>query len=117
PHPLPLWKLKKMSQEKLFDFNPPQSGPGRHERLLQKALDSATESHALADADAGLISLALANAWALDQIEDQGKVSLIGNITGPYREVLEALSLTPTTRNEAANDSFAAALAALADQS
>ncbi|OWM35900.1 hypothetical protein AY602_09635, partial [Corynebacterium diphtheriae bv. mitis] len=85
--------------------------------LLQKALDSATESHALADADAGLISLALANAWALDQIEDQGKVSLIGNITGPYREVLEALSLTPTTRNEAANDSFAAALAALADQS
>lgn len=104
-----------MSQEKLFDLTPPHTGPGRHERLLHKALDSAAQSHMIADADSGLVSLALANAWALDQVEAQGKVNLIGNITGPYREVLESLSLTPTTRNEAAHDSFAQALAALAD--
>lgn len=118
PHPLlplpPLRKLKLMSQEKLFDLDKTRPA-GRHEIMLDRALSAAADAQKIDALDSGLVSLAMANAWALDEIEAQGKVNLIGTVTAPYREVLEELSLTPSTRSKEANDEFAQAVAALGD--
>ncbi|CAB0524009.1 hypothetical protein CIP101434_01969 [Corynebacterium diphtheriae] len=103
-----------MSQEKLFDLDKTRPA-GRHEIMLDRALSAAADAQKIEAIESGLVSLAMANAWALDEIEAQGKVNLIGTVTAPYREVLEELSLTPSTRSKEANDEFAQAVAALGD--
>lgn len=87
--------------------------PGRHESMLVDVVAAARAEGRITNADNALVSLALANAWALDEIEQSGKVGLIGNVTAPYREVLEKLKLTPAESDAAAADSFARAVAAL----
>ncbi|CAB0963973.1 hypothetical protein FRC0463_01718 [Corynebacterium diphtheriae] len=103
-----------MSQEKLFDLDKTRPA-GRHEIMLDRALSAAADAKKIEDIESRLIKKKKKNAWALDEIEAQGKVNLIGTVTAPYREVLEELSLTPSTRSKEANDEFAQAVAALGD--
>ncbi|CAB0612630.1 hypothetical protein CIP107559_01874 [Corynebacterium diphtheriae] len=103
-----------MSQEKLFDLDKTRPA-GRHEIMLDRALSAAADAQKIEAIDSRLIKKKKTNAWALDEIEAQGKVNLIGTVTAPYREVLEELSLTPSTRIKEANDEFAQAVAALGD--
>ncbi|CAB0884068.1 hypothetical protein FRC0405_01833 [Corynebacterium diphtheriae] len=103
-----------MSQEKLFDLDKTRPA-GRHEIMLDRALSAAADAQKIEDIESRLIKKKKTNAWALDEIEAQGKVNLIGTVTAPYREVLEELSLTPSTRIKEANDEFAQAVAALGD--
>ncbi|CAB0931246.1 hypothetical protein FRC0474_02077 [Corynebacterium diphtheriae] len=103
-----------MSQEKLFDLDKTRPA-GRHEIMLDRALSAAADEKKIEDIESRLIKKKKKNAWALDEIEAQGKVNLIGTVTAPYREVLEELSLTPSTRSKEANDEFAQAVAALGD--
>lgn len=92
-------------------FNPPA---GRHEKMLTDALDAARESGLIEKVDGALVSLAIANAFALDRAETTKNAAYaISNVTGPYREVLQALGMTPEQRKEDANDEFTAALEAL----
>lgn len=98
----------------LFEPAPPKAG--RHERMLNRALAAAEKDGRLLDVDAGLISLAIANAFALDRAElTKNAPYAISNVTGPYREVLQALGMTPDQRKEEANDEFARAVEALSE--
>lgn len=87
----------------------------RHVDMLETAIDAARESGILESIDEALISIARANARALDAAEAMGKKGgyLIANLTGPYREVLTELRMTPTNRNKEANNDLADALKAL----
>ena len=87
----------------------------RHVDMLEIAIDAARESGMIEAIDEALISVARANARALDTAEAMGKKGgyLIANLTGPYREVLAQLRMTPADRNKDADDDLAAALAAL----
>lgn len=96
----------------LFDVARPEAG--RHERALTEAIAAAEEAGRLEAVDGGLVSLALANAFALDRAETlKNAPYAVAALTGPYREVLEALRLTPNDRMEEANDELSRALAAL----
>lgn len=87
---------------------------GRHEKMLSRALDAARAEGRIHLADEGIVSLAIANAAALDAAEASGKSFYpVAQITGPYREVLEALRMTPADREEEANSELNDALAAL----
>lgn len=87
----------------------------RHAEMLEIALTDARERGLLEPLDEALVSVARANARALDAAEAQGKKSCyaIANLTGPYREVLAELRMTPTNRKEEANDELNRALAEL----
>ena len=79
--------------------------------MLEEAIAAARESGLLEAVDGGLLSLARANALALDEAEASPKPYYpIAQLTGPYREVLEALQMTPETRESKANDELSAAL-------
>lgn len=87
---------------------------GRHEKMLLNAIEAARDSDRLDATDDGIISLAIANAAALDAAEASGKSFYpIAQLTGPYREVLQALRMTPADREEVANDDLNKALEAL----
>ena len=87
----------------------------RHAEMLETALAAAREHGLLDPLDEALVSVARANARALDAAEAQGEKSCyaIANLTGPYREVLAELRMTPTNRKEEANDELNRALAEL----
>lgn len=91
----------------------------RHSEMLESAIDAAREAGLLETLDEALVSIARANARALDSAEALGKKGgyLIANLTGPYREVLEQLRMTPKDRNTDADNDLAAALAALSTPS
>lgn len=91
----------------------------RHCDMLETAIDAARENGILESIDEALISVARANARALDSAEAMGTKGgyLIANLTGPYREVLTELRMTPGNRNEEANNDLADALAALSTPS
>lgn len=95
-------------QDALFTVERPV---GRHERLLLEALDAARAAQRIDELDGGLVSLALANANALDAAEATEKPYYpVAQLTAPYREVLQALRLTPADRESEADDALAAAL-------
>ena len=84
---------------------------GRHAEMLEVAIAAARESGLLEEVDGGLLSIARANALALDEAEASPKPYYpIAQLTGPYREVLEALQMTPETREAKANDELTKAL-------
>lgn len=87
----------------------------RHCDMLETAIEAARDNGVLESIDEALVSVARANARALDAAEAMGKKGgyLIANLTGPYREVLTELRMTPANRNEEANDDLTEALAAL----
>lgn len=94
--------------EALFDIDRPT---GRHAAMLETAIEAAKQSGLLEAVDEGLISIARANALALDEAEASPKPYYpIAQLTGPYREVLEALQMTPETREAKANDELTQAL-------
>lgn len=105
---------KETDQLELIRMTEPAVGT-RHAQMLEVAINAARESGILEDIDEGLISIARANARALDNAEALGKKGgyLVSNLTGPYREVLQALRMTPENRRTEANDEFSQALAAL----
>lgn len=94
-------------------FTPPNRGPGRHEKALDRAITAAHNRGLVEDLDEALVSLARASAWALDQAEADGKPYAVASISAPYRECLAALQLTPADRKGAADDALNAALAEL----
>ncbi|QNQ90872.1 hypothetical protein GP475_09640 [Corynebacterium poyangense] len=103
-----------MNQNTTPLFELPADPPGRHEKLLTRAIEAAEETGVIEEIDSAMISLALANAHALDKAEKmKNGPYAISSITGPYREVLTSLRMTPETRNNEANDELAQALAAL----
>lgn len=92
----------------LFEVSRPK---GRHAEMLEVAIAAARESGLLEEVDGGLLSIARANALALDEAEASPKPYYpIAQLTGPYREVLEALQMTPETREAKANDELTKAL-------
>ena len=99
--------------EALFNISAPRPGPGRHANMLETAINAAKETGAIIDVDEGLLSLARANAVALDEAEADRKYYAIAQLTGPYREVLESLRMTPEKRESEANDELNKALAEL----
>lgn len=104
----------------LVPITPPADDVGtRHSEMLESAIDAAREAGLLETLDEALVSIARANARALDSAEALGKKGgyLIANLTGPYREVLEQLRMTPKDRNTDADNDLAAALAALSTPS
>lgn len=96
--------------ETLFEIARPD---GRHAKMLEAAIDAAHREDRLCAIDEGLLSLARANATALDLAEADGKYYAIAQLTAPYREVLEALRMTPGDREVDADDALASALAEL----
>lgn len=79
--------------------------------MLDTAIKAARAAGRLGDLDEGLVGLAYANAVSLDAACATSKPYYpIAQLTGPYREVLEALRLTPEAREEEANDELSAAL-------
>lgn len=106
----------KADQISLFPVAPADDSIGtRHVDMLEVAITAARDSAVLEDIDEALISVARANARALDTAEAMGRKGgyLIANLTGPYREVLAQLRMTPADRNKEATDDFADAIAAL----
>lgn len=98
--------------ETLFEIE--RRPEGRHEKMLLNAIDEARESGRLEAIDDGLVSLAIANARALDEAEASPKPYYpIAQITAPYREVLQSLRMTPDARESEANDELNRALAEL----
>lgn len=82
--------------------------------MLALAIQEGRDSNLLTTLDDGLISLALANAAALDAAESSGKSFYpVAQLTGPYREVLEALRMTPKERDDQANDALTDAIRSL----
>lgn len=74
----------------------PRAGFGRHELAAQRAVKAATDSGALVDEDAAIVSAVYAGARALDQAElGAGPKSTYATaaILSPYREVLAAAGL------------------------
>lgn len=97
--------------EPLFTVGRPE---GRHEKMLMNAITAARAAGRLEALDDGIISLAIANAAALDAAEAHGKSFYpVAQLTGPYREVLEALRMTPADREDTANDELSRAIAEL----
>lgn len=95
----------------LFDVSDiPRRPAGRHEQQLDRAIEHAQQSGAVDDLDAGLVSLARANAWALDEAEANGLPYAVANLTPPFREVLAELGLTPAARNTANDNALNDAL-------
>ncbi|MDK4252613.1 hypothetical protein NLL32_00695 [Corynebacterium propinquum] len=94
---------KKSAQNNaLFDVSDlPRRPAGRHEQELDRAIEHAQKSGAVDALDAGLVSLARANAWALDEAEANALPYAVANLTPPFREVLAELGLTPAARNNA----------------
>lgn len=86
---------------------------GRHAAMLEKAIEAGREQGRLVDLDEGLLSLARANAVALDDAESDRKYYAVAQLTAPYREVLQALKMTPGDREDEANDELNRALADL----
>ena len=76
---------------------------GRHSDMLEKAITAAQEKNLVDDLDMGMVSVARAAAFALDEAEKQAKPGyVIAQLLTPYREALAELKLTPTARNAAA---------------
>ena len=101
-----------MDDNALFEIKRPK---GRHAKMLEDAIKAAMDSGQLEAVDGGMLSLARANALALDEAEASPKPYYpIAQLTGPYREVLEALGMTPAQRETKANDELSRALAELA---
>lgn len=96
-----------MKNEPLFEIT---RRSGRHSRLLEEAIAAGEESGRLEVIDRGLLSLARANAQALDDAEADSKYYAIAQLTAPYREVLQALRMTPMDRVEEANEELNRAL-------
>ncbi|WP_018119290.1 hypothetical protein [Corynebacterium mastitidis] len=96
--------------EALFEIRRPT---GRHAEMLEKAITAAQEQGRVEAIDEGLLSLARANAVALDDAEADRKYYAISQLTAPYREVLQALRMTPLDRENEANDELNRALAEL----
>lgn len=86
---------------------------GRHSRLLEEAIADGEQQGRLQAIDRGLLSLARANAQALDDAEADRKYYAIAQLTAPYREVLQALRMTPIDRIDEADDELNRALAEL----
>ena len=100
------------SADGLFDL--PGHVAGRHEKALQKAIADARDRGVVETIDDGLISLAIANAAALDHAERGAKPAYpIAQITGGYLDVLRALAMTPEKRVTDADDELREALAEL----
>ena len=100
------------AEDYLFDVT--RENDGRHTAMLERAIAAAKDSGRLEEIDEALLSIARANAHALDAAEATAKPYYpIAQLTGPYREVLEALRMTPADRESEANDELASALAEL----
>ena len=101
-----------MSQHSLFD---PSEVPTQttYQDQLTTAIKRARHDGYIDNLDEGLVSLAMANAVALDQAVTDRKVYAIPQITAPYLEVLRALKLTPESRDTQADDALTQALAEL----
>ncbi|MFR9919936.1 hypothetical protein ACL1G5_10285 [Corynebacterium striatum] len=102
-----------MTQDALFAPPAVARNAGRHETELERTITAARTADMVVDLDDALVSLARSLAWALDAAEAEGKPYAVAQVAGPYREVLEALRLTPINRLAEANDELANALAEL----
>ncbi|HAT6525541.1 TPA: hypothetical protein ACGIZG_001590 [Corynebacterium striatum] len=86
----------------------------RHAKMLETAVEVARSGGWLSDIDEAALSLARANATALDQAEADRKYYAVAQLSGPYLEILNSLKLTPDSRDEGGDtDAVAAALADL----
>ncbi|MDK4243408.1 class I SAM-dependent methyltransferase [Corynebacterium pseudodiphtheriticum] len=95
-------------------FSIERNHTGRHSEMLEKAIKSARVAGVIEEIDEAMLSIARANALALDAAEKSDKPYYpIAQLTGPYREVLEVLRMTPATRESEANDELNQALAEL----
>lgn len=110
--------MSSTDQIELIAVAPPKDDSigSRHSCMLEEAITAAEEQGLIEPLDKALLSIARANAHALDAAEALGKKGgyLVSAITGPYREVLQSLRMTPKDRNEDTNAGISAAAAALA---
>ena len=97
-----------MSETPLFDIARPS---GRHAKMLEAAIEAGKAEGRLLAIDEAMLSLARANAVALDDAEADRKYYATAQLTAPYREVLQALKMTPEDREVEANDQLNRALA------
>ena len=103
-----------MATDSLFDM--PGRPAGRHEKAVTAAIEAAKAKQIVDETDAGLVSLAIANAGALDAAEliNSPKAAYpIAQLTGGYLDVLRALAMTPEGRIDAADDELREAIADL----
>lgn len=99
-----------------FLFDVTRDNNGRHSQMLETAIAAAKETGRLEAVDEALLSIARANAAALDSAESSAKPYYpIAQLTGPYREVLESLRMTPADREAEANDQLGEALRELSN--
>ena len=103
-----------MGNDGLFEM--PGRPQGRHEKAVLAAIESARQKQIVDETDGGLISLAIANASALDAAEliNSPKAAYpIAQLTGGYLDVLRALAMTPEGRIDSADDELREAIADL----
>lgn len=103
-----------MADDGLFAM--PGRPTGRHEKAVKHAIEVARARQIVEDVDDGLVSLAIANASALDAAEliNSPKAAYpIAQLTGGYLDVLRALAMTPEGRVTEGDDELRDALAQL----
>lgn len=100
-----------MSQDALFSSD--VCTGDRHRKMLEEAIEQATRDGYIGAIDAGAISIARANAMALDQAEADRKYYAVAQLSGPYMELLEKLKMIPSARDESDDDAITQALAEL----
>ncbi|EGT5592931.1 hypothetical protein ACL1HR_08400 [Corynebacterium striatum] len=86
----------------LFDLG--TSDPTDYQDQLETAIAQAIKDGWVSEIDEAALSIARANAKALDQAARDRKYYAIAQISGPYLEVLRSLKLTPESRGEDNND-------------
>lgn len=92
----------------------PVHTPGRHSKALDDAVEAATQSGQLVSIDGGAISAAQAAAFALDAAERSAKPYYpIAQLLTPYRDILEALRMTPGSRSDASDAAIKSLLSEL----
>ncbi|WJZ03465.1 hypothetical protein [Corynebacterium freiburgense] len=101
-----------MNQPALFTPADVPTGD-RHAQMLETAIAQARRDGYLETLDEAAVSLARANARALDQAEADRKYYAIAQLSGPYMELLREMKLIPSARNTDADDAITQALAAL----
>ena len=82
----------------------------RHSKMLETAITQARRDGYLEVLDEAAVSLARANARALDQAETDRKYYAVAQLSGPYMELLREMNLLPSSRNTDADDQITRAL-------
>jgi hypothetical protein len=107
-------RRQKPDDAALFDL--PAGRRGRVESAVNKSVRRAWQDQHLNELDAGLVTLARAQARSVDVAEAARDVWALARVSGELRDTLIRLRLDPTSRG-ASGDSFAAFLESISQPS